>query len=75
MVFKAKTDGFRWAIIGFVFLVFTGVDLLIYFTEGETQPIRRFRGFKQEARLLNVGMHEVSGFEGLSSAAPSMNHD
>ena len=39
MVFKAKTDGFRWAIIGFVFLVFTGVDLLIYFTEGETQPI------------------------------------
>jgi hypothetical protein len=36
MVFKAKTDGFRWAIIGFVFLVYTGVGLLIYSTEGNT---------------------------------------
>jgi hypothetical protein len=33
MVFKAKKDGFRWAIIGVVFAVYTGVSLLIYFTE------------------------------------------
>jgi hypothetical protein len=36
MVFKAKTDGFRWAVVGFVFAVYTGVGLLIYFTEGDT---------------------------------------
>jgi hypothetical protein len=39
MVFKAKKDSFRWAISGFVFLVYTLVGLFIYFTEGETQPI------------------------------------
>ena len=33
MVFKAKKDGFRWAIIGFVFAVYTGVSLLIFYTE------------------------------------------
>lgn len=33
MVFKAKKDGFRWVISGFVFTVFTGVSLLIFFTE------------------------------------------
>lgn len=36
MVFKAKTDGFRWAVVGFVFAVYTGVGLLIYYTEGDT---------------------------------------
>ncbi len=36
MVFIAKTDGFRWAVVGFVFAVYTGVGLLIYFTEGDT---------------------------------------
>ncbi len=33
MVFKAKKDGFRWAIIGFVFAVYSGVSLLIFMTE------------------------------------------
>jgi hypothetical protein len=33
MVFKAKKDGFRWAIIGFVFAVYTGVSLLIFYAE------------------------------------------
>ena len=33
MVFKAKKDGFRWAIIGFVFAVYFGVSLLIFMTE------------------------------------------
>ena len=33
MVFKAKKDGFRWVIISFVLAVFTGVSLLIFFTE------------------------------------------
>ena len=33
MVFKAKKDGFRWAIIAFVFAVYGAVSLLIFFTE------------------------------------------
>ena len=33
--FKAKKDGFRWAIIGFVFAVYSGVSLLIFYTEGK----------------------------------------
>ena len=37
MVFKAKKDGFRWVIISFVFAVFTGVSLLIFFTEKKTR--------------------------------------
>lgn len=35
MVFKAKTDGLRWVIIGLVFAVYSVVSLLIFFTERE----------------------------------------
>lgn len=39
MVFKAKTDGWRWVIVGFVLLIYAGVGLLIYFTEGKADAI------------------------------------
>ncbi|MFM7006974.1 MAG: PH domain-containing protein [Flavobacteriales bacterium] len=37
MVFKAKTDAFTWLICAFVFIVYAGVGMLIYFSEGSTE--------------------------------------
>ncbi len=36
MRFKSKTDGFLWAAVGFVFLIYLGVGSLIYFPKGDT---------------------------------------
>jgi hypothetical protein len=35
MRFKSKTDGFLWAAVGFVFLIYLGVGLLIYLPKGD----------------------------------------
>lgn len=36
MRFESKTDGFLWATVGAVFLIYLGVGSLVYFPKGDT---------------------------------------
>lgn len=39
MVFQSKKDGFRWAITGFIFFIYSGVAALIYYSEKDLSAV------------------------------------